>query len=52
LGWIKSITQRGKDLPLRDGLALESSAFVQYFATSPHPQEGIRAFKEKRQPEF
>lgn len=52
LGWIKSITQRGKDLPLRDGLALEGAAFVQYFATSPHPQEGIRAFKEKRQPEF
>ena len=52
LGWIKSTTQRGKDLPLRDGLALESSAFVQYFATSPHPQEGIRAFKEKRRPEF
>ena len=52
LGWIKSITQRGQDLSLRDGLALERSAFVQYFATSPHPQEGITAFKEKRQPEF
>jgi enoyl-CoA hydratase/carnithine racemase len=52
LGWIKSITQRGRDMPLRDGVALESSAFVQYFATSPHPREGIRAFKEKRQPEF
>jgi len=52
LGWIKSVTQRGQDLPLRDGLALEGSAFVQYFATSPHPQEGIRAFKEKRHPEF
>ncbi len=52
LGWIKSVTQRGKDLSLRDGLALERGAFVQYFATSPHPQEGITAFKEKRQPEF
>jgi len=52
LGWTKSIAQRGKDLPLRDGIALESSAFVQYFATSSHPREGIRAFKEKRQPEF
>jgi enoyl-CoA hydratase/carnithine racemase len=52
LGWTKSIAQRGKDLPLRDGIALESSAFVQYFATSPHPREGIRAFKEKGQPEF
>ncbi len=52
LGWIKSVTQRGQDLSLRDGVALESSAFVQYFATSPHPQQGIQAFKEKRQPEF
>lgn len=52
LGWTKSIAQRGKDLPLRDGIALESSAFVQYFATSPDPREGIQAFKEKRQPEF
>ena len=52
LGWIKSITQRGKDLPLREGVYLEGSAFVQYFATSPHPREGIQAFKEKRQPEF
>jgi enoyl-CoA hydratase/carnithine racemase len=52
LGWIKSVTQRGKNLPLRDGVALEGSAFVQYFATSSHPWEGIKAFKEKRQPEF
>lgn len=52
LGWIKSITQRGKDLALADGLALEGSAFVQYFATSPHPREGIQAFKEKRHPQF
>ena len=52
LGWIKSITQRGKDLALADGLALEASAFVQYFATSPHPRQGIQAFKEKRQPQF
>ena len=52
LGWIKSVTLRGQDLPLRDGVALESLAFVQYVATSPHPTEGIIAFKEKRQPEF
>ncbi len=52
LGWIKSTTQRGKDLALADGLALEGSAFVQYFATSPHPRQGIQAFKEKRQPQF
>ena len=52
LGWIKSITQRGKDLPLQEGIALESLAFTQYFATSPHPQQGIQAFKEKRPAEF
>ncbi len=52
LGWIKSVTHRGQVLPLRDGVAVESMAFVQYVATSSHPREGIRAFKEKRQPEF
>ena len=52
LGWIKSITRQGQDLPLRAGVDREGMAFVQYFATSPHPREGIQAFKEKRQPEF
>jgi len=52
LGWIKSVTRRGQDLPLRDGVALEGLAFVQYLTTSPHPKEGIQAFKEKRQPRF
>jgi enoyl-CoA hydratase/carnithine racemase len=52
LGWIKSITRRGQDIPLRDGIALESLAFVQYLTTSLHPREGIQAFKEKRQPKF
>lgn len=52
LGWIKSVALRGRDLSTRDGVALEGMAFVQYVATSSHPAEGIRAFKEKRQPEF
>ena len=52
LGWIKSITRQGQDLPLRAGIDREGMAFVQYFATSPHPREGIQAFKEKRQAEF
>jgi len=52
LSWIKSTTNKGKDLPLTAGLELEGSAFVQYFATSSHPKEGIQAFKEKREPNF
>ena len=49
---IKSVTLRGRGLSIEDGVALESLAFVQYMTTSPHPAEGIKAFKEKRQPEF
>ena len=52
LGWVKSVARRSWDLSLRDGVALESLAFVQYVATSSHPREGVQAFKEKRQPEF
>ena len=52
LALIKSVTQRGQSLPLADGIALEGMAFVQLFATSDHPREGIAAFKEKRQPSF
>ena len=52
LGWIKSVVRRGWDLPLREGVALESLAFAQYVATSSHPTEGVQAFKEKRRPEF
>ena len=52
LSRIKSIAQQGQSLPLRDGIALESLAFVEYFATSSHPRQGIQAFKEKRQPKF
>ena len=52
LGWIKSVTRRGQDLSLRDGVALEVLTFAHYVATSSHPREGIDAFKEKRQPVF
>ena len=52
LGWIKSVVHRGQDQSLRDGIALEGLAFVQYVATSSHPIEGVKAFKEKRRPEF
>ena len=52
LGWIKSVARRGNDLPLGEGITLESASFVKYSTTNGHPKEGIQAFKEKRQPQF
>ncbi len=52
LAMIKAVALRGMGLPIDDGIALESLAFTQYMTTSPHPAEGIKAFIEKRQPEF
>lgn len=52
LGWIKRATLRGRDLSLLQGVAQEIDGFVEYATTSPHPREGIRAFKERRQPRF
>ena len=52
LALMKSLAKASQDVPLRDGVALEGATFTHLFATSPHPREGIQAFKEKRQPEF
>ena len=52
LGLMKSLARSSQDVPLRDGVALEGATFTHLFSTSPHPREGIEAFKEKRQPEF
>ena len=52
LGWIKSAVRQGQNLPLRDGVAQEVMTFAHYVATSPHPNEGIQAFREKRTPDF
>lgn len=52
LALVKSVTLRGMGLPMEDGIALESFAFARFLTTSPHPAEGIKAFLEKRQPEF
>jgi enoyl-CoA hydratase len=52
LAMIKSVTLRGMGLSIQDGVGLESLAFTQYMTTSPHPEEGIKAFIEKRQPQF
>jgi enoyl-CoA hydratase len=42
---------RGADLPLREGLALETRLFASLFATED-VREGTRAFLEKRKPVF
>lgn len=52
LALMKSLARASQDVPLRDGIALEGATFTHLFGTSPHPREGITAFKEKRQPEF
>lgn len=52
LALMKSLAKGSQDVPLRYGAALEGATFTHLFATSPHPREGIQAFKEKRQPEF
>ncbi len=52
LALVKSVTLRGMALAMEDGVALESFAFAKFLTTSPHPAEGIKAFLEKRQPEF
>ena len=52
LGWIKRTVQRGRDMSLRDGVALELESFVSYLTTSPDPREGLLAFKERRDPKF
>ena len=52
LALMKSLARASQDVPLRDGVALESATFTRLFGTSSHPREGINAFKEKRHPEF
>lgn len=47
---LKAVT-RGIDLPLADGLALETELFAGLFATEDM-REGTRAFLEKRRPVF
>jgi enoyl-CoA hydratase len=52
LALIKATTLRGMGMSMEDGVELESRTFAQYMTTSPHPAEGIKAFIEKRTPEF
>lgn len=47
----KQAIDRGADVDLKSGCALEMDLFALCFA-SPDPQEGVQAFLEKRQPVF
>lgn len=48
---IKDAVRRGADLPLEDGLRLEGESFQELFASEDRA-EGMRAFLDKRKPEF
>ena len=48
---VKDCIERGLDVDLRDGCYMESDAFA-LCMTSPDGKEGMRAFLEKRKPEF
>jgi enoyl-CoA hydratase/carnithine racemase len=52
LGWIKRTALHGQSMTLREGVAMEIQAFATLGITSPHPKEGIQAFKERREPKF
>lgn len=52
LGWIKEASLKGLEMDLREGVTMETRSFVEYVTTSPHPAEGIAAFKAKTQPKF
>ena len=48
---IKHTINRGFDVDLRNGCAMEVDAFAIAF-TSPDAKEGLNAFLEKRKPDF
>lgn len=48
---IREVVQQGQDAPLESALLLERKAFQLLFATQDQ-QEGMRAFLEKRTPQF
>lgn len=51
LGLVKESLRAAAETPLADGLALEKELFLAAFA-SDDGREGVRAFVEKRRPEF
>lgn len=51
LSWAKQAINKGYDLPQVDGSNLEAELFAKTFTTEEH-SEGLRAFIEKRAPQF
>lgn len=51
LHYIQKCVDKGVDMPLEEGLALEATSFGVIFGT-PDKTEGINAFLEKRAPQF
>ena len=52
LARIKKLAMAGVHTHLREGIAQEARSFVEHASTSPHPAQGIAAFKAKEQPRF
>ena len=51
IGYCKAAINRGADTDLRNGLEIEKECWAIVFGTKDK-EEGIRAFLEKRTPEF
>lgn len=51
LGFARRAVQRGRDLPLADGLQMEAELSTLAYRTAD-AEEGMAAFQEKRSPEF
>lgn len=52
LAFTKRAIVRGLEMPMRQGIDEEVFSLFEYFASSPDPANGIRAFIEKRKPDF
>lgn len=52
MAMVKRAASRGAHLPMREALAQEQHALFEYFTSSPSPQVGLAAFRNRETPEF